>query len=291
MKKKTIIIAVLVVIVVIDIVSVFYKVQHRPLKKINNTGAQSISFRQPTFSEKPVVVGAKIEHITIPQCKDCYADIVTQIDGVSDDVIIQLNGYLTYPLFIGKDGKVPDIRKVENRKSVWTNIEKLNRLQSKVTYIGNDVVGYWQSSDIKFSDVSVNSVESGTSMYAVISPDGKFIYNTNDIFGVNLDGVSSTSVSSVEEKVLNYFYSNGQSIVSIYAKMHPKFNACHTVDDFPGGFYATLHPQTGEVVYENINYHLGKCKENLQIAIPISDIFKYLPQYIGTNSVLMNLKK
>ena len=57
------------------------------------------------------------------------------------------------------------------------------------------------------------------------------------------------------------------------------------------GFYPTLRISTQEIVYLKWFPHINDfCTPELQIAIPISDILKEVPQYVPKDSILWEFK-
>jgi len=295
MKTKYIVAIIVLVLVLFEVF--YYGVQGHPFPRSENSQygkAMTLAkyhdtkeFTKPKTSNNTVIVGATIKRVDIPQCENCYADIFKSIDGVSDEAIIKINGLITAPLFLDKNSNYVDVRISENRKNIGYGLEDVKHFQAKILYVKDGVIGYTMNYNIKFTDVSFYNTANNLRSFLVVDADGKTVSDNTDLF---VGGISSTTSMYSEEYVLDYFYPKGQKLVEKYSIANSDFEPCYTGNDFPGGFSATLHPETAEVVYENINYYMGDCQKNLQIPIKIKDILNELPEYIPKDSILWKFK-
>jgi hypothetical protein len=192
------------------------------------------SFRRPTLPPAPHIAHATIEHIDIPHCAHCSADIVTHIDGVPDETIIHINDVLTYYIFDGKD-----IRDPRNR-SVSSDVASIQSLHNQILYIDYGVIEYSRSFEAYIKGAAHPTRDPGSVYMIEISNDPE---NIRPLF-------DRSKGAFVDQKVLEHFYPNGRDLFMDYIHEHEDpDNACYTPTDFPQNFLASFRPLTREVVF------------------------------------------
>lgn len=234
-------------------------------------------FRTPTPDGAPHIVDAEIERITIPGCKNCSVDIIKSAQGVSDKNIIDINDRITYGLF--KDGTednmhAVDIRDPKHRK-LATNVS-VDNFEDKILYVDKGLVETY---------VSMNIYHNGdASPYSVSGSYDTYYLDNNDEIIFFTDYATSNDV-------LDHFYPNGGKLFAEYVKESEGFNTyeCAYGSDFPNQFLPKLRPNTGEVVFTLQLPH--DCDPvDLEVAIPIADILREVPQFVPKDSVLWRFK-
>jgi len=250
-------------------------------------------FREPSPDGLPHIVGAEIERITIPECKDCYADIIKKMDGVPDETIIKINNQLTSGIF--ETDKVNDIRNPKNR--LKGNIESMGTingpwLQEKIVYLDskNKILNYWQT------DGSYISPKVGAYSYFVLSNDYKKRDSQSILFTQGID-----SDETVVSDILEYFYPNFNELyitedvsnvdTKIYGEFCGPYEEGSTLAErrfplFSLNFYPTVNFNTQEVIFTESLGGAGRGCYAVSLAIPISDILKEVSQYVPKDSVL-----
>lgn len=246
-------------------------------------------FRKPAPDGPPHIVGAEIERISIPDCGGCYADIIKKMDDVSDDVIIKVNDSMTNSVFANSVFDIVDIRDSKNR-NLSKDVEYIDNLGNRILYIDNDIISTYSNLEAYFKDTAHPARDPG-SYYLIETRNTKD--PTYTVFD-RTDGVYT------DQKVLEHFYPNGVELFDQYKKENnisdPEYpeDVCYgTYHKFPSSFYPTVRPNTLEVVFSvSFPYAtIGPCSPGLEIAIPIADILREVPQYVPKDSVLWRFKE
>lgn len=271
MKKLHLILILIAIIILIGGGWFFFQQrQHLPTK-----------FKAPTPDGAPHIVGAKIKAINVKECDGCTIEIFDSMDGVSDEVINEVNGWLTVHIFSDID-ETKDVRLTKNQK-VPSDIT-IDSFKDKIVYYDSStkVVGYTSTFAIFDARSAHPGIESDDYNYLIISNDGKEIWSEPVIFFD--DAV----------KVLEHFYPNFQELYEKWYAINgdPDDDICKKSDS--GEYEPTLHPLAREVIFRVEWPYVSKTcgyGYDLNVAIPIDDILKEVPQYIPKDSVLWRFKK
>jgi hypothetical protein len=243
------------------------------------TQALPTSFREKTFSTSTIMESATIERIIIPDCKDCYADIILQMDGLSDEQIIEVNKRLTFEIF-----KDSDIRINKNR--IINKDISVHNLKTEIKYIKNKIITF--KSGFEIDGYGLHPYRKLDSTESIID-----FHKTNDIYFANLFAENYSQNKEIEQKILNHFYPNGKDILSnmIEEDTIKVDSSCFENYSFPDSFVSSIDTANKDVIF-SIDYTYadgGPCSDSLMIAIPISDILKQLPGLIPVSSIIFRL--
>ncbi len=249
------------------------------------------SFRAPAPDNPPHIVGAKIDHISIPE-KHVSADIIQSMPGLPEYNIIQINNIMTGMVFDNTGTK--DIRIPKNR-TIDPGV-KIYNIKNKILYVDKGIIG-------TYSEEAVS--RDGAPVSTPANP-GKYVFiDTNITENSDLVDIFDTSTYSNKDKILEHFYPNGKELFEKYIKEKDSSDpelACYTGKSFPKDFFPTLRLNTGEVVFSVIftatnSDHCTPGVElfttndiGLRIAIPISDILTQVPELVPKGSVLWYFK-
>lgn len=237
------------------------------------------TFKSPSPEGKVVIEGTEIERIKIPNCNNCYADIVLKMEGVSDRQIIRLNQILTASIFGEED---IDIRQ-PSKRMIHENTSYIDLLQVKITYAKNGIVSFWNEYEIEFKG-AVHSIRKVGSESVVD------LKNTDDVLYTQLFGDTYNDNKKNGHKILEHFYPNGKELFTTYSSTYEP-SICYEYEMFPESFDSDIKATTREVVF-SINYThnlIGPCGNDLMIAIPIDDILEETPELVPYNSVIRKL--
>ena len=253
------------------------------------------------------IVNAEIKTIPVPiDGLDNTLDIIVSMDGVSDRVIQEINGSITFGIFnevrIGEEGgdwmegyeeTLVDARLDEfNSKMPGKELGLLSidRLESKILYIDKGVVTVKGAADIYFKGAAHSFRGEFLTTY-VIAPDGAswsddYEYFIPDTYEQGADGLF---LPSPTEKVITYFYPDAHTLINARATQdevrgdNPCFEGMS-----PGSFYPDLDPVGGLVVFRaSWGYAMsGVCDPaTLVFTVPFVRLHE-VGQYIPHDSIL-----
>lgn len=234
-------------------------------------------FRSPTADKPPYIVGAQIETIKIPDCDICSVDIVKSIPGVSDKRIIEINNRIAGDIFGNKD-----IRKVENR--IVLKEVGIDSFNSSIIYVDKGLMQIYSREEIYYTGATKPSRDTGSYSLLSIDPSISTFLFDKDYPYTN------------KEKILPHFYPKGDEFFEKYVGSEEnelsENSVCLDGNEYPDDFYPTLRAGTQEVVfsYEFPYASTGPCSPGLEIAIPIADILKEVPELVPKDSVLWKFK-
>lgn len=223
------------------------------------------------------IVNAAIKKIHIEGCSltSCDISIVDHIDGVPDLLIQNLNTMITEDVL---EESQTDVRNAPTGLHLENEIDFVDNYTFSITYIDNNLIGFYRSLEVDYKDTSHPTRDMGTYGFFYIQ-NGTILRDFDvPLFKTNADA----------EKVLKHFYPNGIEVLVDRTHDDTDFDECMQSATFPESFLPSLNLKTSEIVFEpSYPYALtGKCSGVLQFSIPVGEILKQSSEYVPENSVL-----
>ncbi len=254
------------------------------------------------------IVGAKTEKIALPGYESADIEIVDSIDGVSDNVIQQINDRITNSVFdkiiikektnneiTDFDTTIVDVRDPKNRKTLPgedVNLFFLDALNSKILYIDKGLVIVSGSHNIFYNGAAHSDRGSYISTF-VIDGTGKKLLEPKIFTKIKpvMDDNYNFSPNQ-NELIIKHFYPDYKKTLSEFVEREGRTadeeNSCYSIDDDIVSYYPDVDPIKKLVAFkQSWGYAMnGVCDPNSEaFVVPFSRLNE-IEQYIPNDSIL-----